>query len=173
MLLVGYLWPDAVSITGRVFRVLTAIGVGLLAVGIPSYVAVALYLRSHHRAEGLVTTGPYRRVRHPLYTIGFLFLAPGVVLLLGSWLLLTVPVVMYVAARLLVPVEERALCATFGRAYAEYVVATGAFFPMSPGRPICRKAEEARANTMHEHSGITTPCGVESPEAQCQEDGPA
>ena len=130
MLLAGYLWADAVCVTGAAFRIFTATGVGLLAVGIPFYVAVALYFRSHGRQGGLVTTGPYRRVRHPLYMIGLLFLAPGAVLLSGSWLLLTVPVVMYVAIRLLVPVEERTLCATFGKAYAEYMAATGALFPV-------------------------------------------
>jgi len=142
MLFAGYLWADAVSVTGIAFRVFTATGVSLLATGIPLYVATALYLRSHRRAEGLVTTGPYRRIRHPLYTTGFLFLAPGAVLLLGSWLLLTVPIVMYMAARLLVPLEERTLSATFGRAYAEYTAATGAFFPCGHAPQPCRHEPE-------------------------------
>jgi len=141
MLLVGRLWPDVFSVTGIALRIFTAAGLSLLALGIPFYITVALYLRSHRRKEGLVTTGPYGFLRHPLYTIGFLFLAPGVVLLLGSWPLLSVPVVMYAAARLLVPIEERTLFDTFGGVYAEYFAVTGAFCPSSR-RPISRRRQE-------------------------------
>jgi len=143
MLVVGHLWPDVVSVTGIALQIFTAAGLSLLALGIPFYVAVALYFRSHRRKEGLVTTGPYGFLRHPLYTIGFLFLAPGVVLLLGSWPLLSVPVVMYAAARLLVPIEEHMLFNTFGGAYAEYFAATGAFCPTSV-KPACQRRRTTR-----------------------------
>ena len=36
------------------------------------------------RAQTVVSTGPYRRVRHPMYA-AFLLLALGTPLLLGSW----------------------------------------------------------------------------------------
>jgi len=131
MLLPGCLWAQTLSVTGLLLPGFTIAGACLLAVGVPLYMATALHLRSHRRTEGLVTSGPYRRIRHPLYAIGFLFLAPGVVLLLGSWPLLSVPIFMYLAARLLIPAEERMLSATYGAAYAEYVASTGAFFPKS------------------------------------------
>jgi uncharacterized protein len=77
----------------------------------------------------LVTTGPYARARHPLYAIGVFLLAPGVALLLRSWLLLSVPVVMYAVIRVLLPHEESELLAVFGRKYQKYMKETGALFP--------------------------------------------
>lgn len=76
----------------------------------------------------LVTTGPYRWVRHPVYTVGAVFwtgigllTANGLVLL---WLALGV---LGVAAR--TPAEERALAAAFGEEYREYARRTGGFVP--------------------------------------------
>jgi protein-S-isoprenylcysteine O-methyltransferase Ste14 len=46
-----------------------------------SYLALAAKLQG---GQGVVSTGPYRHVRHPLYASAFLFL-PGGALLLGTW----------------------------------------------------------------------------------------
>ncbi len=48
-----------------------------------SYLALAAKVQEE-RGQGVVSTGPYRHVRHPLYASAFLFL-PGGALLLGSW----------------------------------------------------------------------------------------
>jgi len=80
---------------------------------------------NHH----LVTTGPYRWVRHPLYATGIaLFLA--ISLIDASWfvLLLTVLVVAILQS-LVVPLEERALMEKFGDDYRAYVRNTGRFLP--------------------------------------------
>jgi len=70
--------------------------------------------------QQVITAGPYRVIRHPSYAGGVLILA-GVGLALGNWLSL--------AANLVIPligvinrieVEERALRATLGDAYASY-----------------------------------------------------
>lgn len=77
----------------------------------------------------LVTTGPYRWVRHPLYTTGLvLLLALG--LMAGSWFVLLATVVAFVLVRLLViPREERALLDRFGDRYRAYMAATGRLVP--------------------------------------------
>jgi protein-S-isoprenylcysteine O-methyltransferase Ste14 len=48
-----------------------------------AYLALVVKLQEQ-RGQSVVTTGPYRYVRHPMYSSGVLFL-PAVALLLGSW----------------------------------------------------------------------------------------
>jgi protein-S-isoprenylcysteine O-methyltransferase Ste14 len=60
------------------------------------------------RGQTVITTGPYRIVRHPLYTGALVFIA-GTSLLLGSWWgLIAVPVLAVVLA-LRIRIEEKAL----------------------------------------------------------------
>lgn len=79
--------------------------------------------------HALVTHGPYRWVRHPLYTAAItLFLALGLMASNGFILLLAV-----IAAALIrlmvVPREERELEKKFGDAYRIYARGTGAMLP--------------------------------------------
>lgn len=88
--------------------------------------------------QTLVTWGPYRWVRHPLYVMASLgFLALSVVA--ANWFMATLVVVMMLLLPLMVRREEEALLARFGSAYAEYMAKTGRFLPRSPGlarRPV-------------------------------------
>src|SRR5690606_25515322 len=76
----------------------------------------------------LVTTGPYRWIRHPMYSATFLLIAAAT--------LLTANIVMAIGGfamfALLVArsrVEERRLVAKFGASYLEYQRRTGRFVP--------------------------------------------
>ena len=72
------------------------------------------------RDHRLVTTGPYRRLRHPSYT-GALLAAAGFGVALGRWTSLIVLVAGFGAALAYRGVvEERALCREFGPAFEEY-----------------------------------------------------
>jgi protein-S-isoprenylcysteine O-methyltransferase Ste14 len=76
----------------------------------------------------LVTHGPYRWVRHPLYSAGFL-LAVCLTLMTALWWL---GVAMLLPLALLfrrTAKEEANLINTFGDAYREYMRRTGRFFP--------------------------------------------
>ena len=72
------------------------------------------------QGTGLVTTGPYRFVRHPIY-LGLSMLAMGEAMAFGSWqavvlvLFAIVPTFVWRASA-----EERLLAHTFGQRYAEY-----------------------------------------------------
>lgn len=77
----------------------------------------------------LVTSGPYRWIRHPLYTTGLVLLL-GLGLAAGSWF---VPAAAGLAAALIrwlvVPREEAALLAKFGDRYRSYMAETGRLLP--------------------------------------------
>lgn len=77
----------------------------------------------------LVTGGPYRWVRHPLYTAGLtLFLALG--LMASSWFVLLATVIAFaLLCALVIPREEQALLAKFGDRYQAYMLGTGRLVP--------------------------------------------
>lgn len=107
------------------------IGLILVAVWFPLLVAGIATLHSRGRlgeSDVLITSGPYARVRHPLYA-GLSLAAAGMGLIIGAralvlgglgWLLLT---------RLWSIPEERGLAERFGEEYAKYRLATPAFVP--------------------------------------------
>ncbi|MEK6207980.1 MAG: isoprenylcysteine carboxylmethyltransferase family protein [Chloroflexota bacterium] len=83
-----------------------------------------------HRDHELVRSGPYRFVRHPVYTgLGLHFagacLATGNLLLIAGTLLVTYPA-LYLRAK----TEERLLRERFGAAYDEYARQVGMLVPL-------------------------------------------
>jgi protein-S-isoprenylcysteine O-methyltransferase Ste14 len=114
--------------------ILAAIGAALFACGI----ALAIWARLHlgrnwgmpmsQRAEPeLVTSGPYRFVRHPIYS-GLLTAMLGTALvdnLLGLIVVAVLVAYFYYCGT----VEERNLAATFPRAYPEYRSRTKMLIP--------------------------------------------
>lgn len=111
-------------------------GVALSVLGAPFYIwthqalgrsfSGVLYVQEDHL---LVQEGPYRWIRHPMYTayiaghLGYFLMTDN--WLIGSAGLLTITLIM--AFR--VPREEAALSEKFGDAYAEYAMRTGKFLP--------------------------------------------
>jgi len=77
----------------------------------------------------LVTSGPYRYVRHPMYTAFFLN-AIGYLLLTANWLIGPLPLLadiwMYLAR---VDAEEAMMTEQFGDAYRDYMQRTGRLLP--------------------------------------------
>lgn len=88
--------------------------------------SVSLEVRKGHE---LVTSGIYRRIRHPMYSSIFIFcLAQG--LLLENWLAGWYPLFAFsVMYFLRTPREERLMLDTFGSAYQDYILRTGRLFP--------------------------------------------
>ncbi len=85
-----------------------------------------LHVRQGHT---LVTHGPYRWVRHPMYTALFAF-GLGILLLTTNWAVggpLMVALIAIVIVR--VGDEERLMIEQFGDAYQEYARRTGRFLP--------------------------------------------
>jgi protein-S-isoprenylcysteine O-methyltransferase Ste14 len=77
----------------------------------------------------LVTEGPYRWIRHPLYALALLLLF-SLSLVAENWFLFTYSVVGLVIFRyLVIPAEEERLIVTFGEEYKAYQQRTGALIP--------------------------------------------
>ncbi len=114
---------------------------GLILGGITLVLYSAIYLHQHQH-EGLVTTGPYRFIRHPQYT-GFLLFTLGLTawsyIILATtfgsgwltrestFLLWFVQLTVY---SLLAFIEESYLTRTFGDAYTDYKQHTSTFLPI-------------------------------------------
>ena len=72
-----------------------------------AYLALVVKVQQE-RGQSVVSTGPYRYVRHPMYASTFLFF-PGSALLLGSWWGLLLCVVLLGLLVWRIPLEERTL----------------------------------------------------------------
>jgi protein-S-isoprenylcysteine O-methyltransferase Ste14 len=113
------------------------IGLGLVVGGVAFSIWAILTLGRHydleieiHRDHELVRAGPYRLVRHPVYTgLGLHFvgacLATGNLLLIVGTLFVTYPA-LFVRAR----AEERLLRERFGAAYDAYAKEVGMLVPL-------------------------------------------
>ncbi len=76
----------------------------------------------------LVTHGPYRWVRHPLYSVAALFL-PAFALLLANWFILLTGLLGLFLLAMRTPIEEAKLIEKFGDEYRDYMKCTGGFIP--------------------------------------------
>ena len=86
----------------------------------------AVTVQSDHR---VIDRGAYRWVRHPSYSAALLLLA-GIGLALGSWLALAVLLLSGLAAYTYrARVEERALLASIGEPYREFMASRRRFIP--------------------------------------------
>jgi protein-S-isoprenylcysteine O-methyltransferase Ste14 len=86
-------------------------------------------IRSQH---SLVTSGPYRWVRHPLYSVGFVAFI-GFSLLAANWFIFAMLLLALVVLMKRTPIEERRLIERFGDAYRDYMQRTGRYLPRWKG----------------------------------------
>jgi protein-S-isoprenylcysteine O-methyltransferase Ste14 len=113
------------------------VGIGILCVAgiywlfssIGSGITPTSATRKQHT---LVTRGPYRWVRHPLYTIGSsIFVAFG--MMADNWFIAALGILAFIAMAIRTPKEEANLIEKFGDDYREYMKHTGRFFPKLGG----------------------------------------
>jgi protein-S-isoprenylcysteine O-methyltransferase Ste14 len=85
--------------------------------------------RKSHR---LVTNGPYRWIRHPLYTFGTAFFL-SFALMADSWFIALLAVLALVLLSARLPKEETLLIEKFGDEYRRYMERTGKYLPKLGG----------------------------------------
>jgi protein-S-isoprenylcysteine O-methyltransferase Ste14 len=76
----------------------------------------------------LVTTGPYRWLRHPFY-VGVLLLVLACFLLAANWFMALAGFAVFALLAIRSPIEERKLAERFGDEYLAYRARTRRFLP--------------------------------------------
>ncbi len=111
------------------------VGVGLGVVTVPMLYWVFRSLGRNltdtvatRKEHTLVTHGPYRWVRHPLYLVGTLFWI-GFSLVSANWFVGLMSILSFVVVVARTPIEEAKLMERFGEQYREYRRRTGRFLP--------------------------------------------
>lgn len=109
------------------------VGLGILSIGLVYWVFSSIgtgitptvATRTDHK---LVTAGPYRWVRHPLYTAGtLLMIAFG--MMADNWFIVILGALAPFLLATRVPNEEAHLIEKFGDEYRRYMTRTGRFLP--------------------------------------------
>jgi protein-S-isoprenylcysteine O-methyltransferase Ste14 len=126
-------WMKALSIPFPDWLRWVGFALGLAGLGLWVWAQVALkeewspqlQLREEHL---LVTTGPYARIRHPIYTamIGY---GIGLTLVTANWIFAAFAVLVIASLLVRVPKEERMMIEEFGERYEAYMQRAGRFFP--------------------------------------------
>jgi len=117
--------PDSVRWLGVGIGILCVFGIYWLFSSIGSGISPTSATRKEHK---LVTSGPYRWVRHPLYTVGAsLFVSFG--MMADNWFIAALGVLTFILMAIRTPKEEANLIEKFGDEYREYMKTTGRFLP--------------------------------------------
>ncbi len=119
LLLTRYFYP-IFQIKVAPYHLLAIFGITLVVIGIPFFIISVVTVMRAYNADSLVTSGIFRCCRHPLYASWVVFIVPGIVLLVNSWIGLTTPVFMFVILRIFVNKEETYLEGVFGSEYLDY-----------------------------------------------------
>ncbi len=111
------------------------LGAGLSAIALPLIVWMFRSLGRNvtdtvaiRREHTLVRHGPYRWIRHPLYSFGGL-LFTGIILMVANWFVIVMAFVAFSILVIRTPIEEAKLIERFGDEYRAYMKQTGRFLP--------------------------------------------
>lgn len=111
-------WPDTFRTgSGRAGLI---VGCVLLSIGIPLWLWAVVQILVHAPRGRLITSGPFALVLHPIYTFVALIVLPGIGLVVDSWMGLALGGALYIASRILAPLEEKQLAKAFPTEYADY-----------------------------------------------------
>jgi protein-S-isoprenylcysteine O-methyltransferase Ste14 len=126
-------WMAVLSVPFPVWLRWVGFALGLASLGLWVWAQAALgkewspqlQLREEHL---LVTTGPYARIRHPIYTamIGY---GISLALVTANWVFVAFAVLVIAGSLARVPKEEQMMIEEFGGQYEAYMQRTGRFFP--------------------------------------------
>lgn len=117
--------PEWARWTGVAAGLACAAGIYWLFRSIGTGITPTSVTRERHE---LSTRGPYRWIRHPLYTFGTAwFVSLGVSS--DTWLIAGLGILAFIVMAVRTPREEAQLVATFGDEYRRYMARTGRFLP--------------------------------------------
>lgn len=100
--------------------VVTAAGLGLTLAGLLTLLRARTGIMPLRPVRKLITTGPYRFTRNPIY-LGLVIAYLGVAVMYSHvWPLATLPLGLWVLRKTVIDIEEAHLAGRFGQEYADY-----------------------------------------------------
>jgi len=112
------------------YKLLIIIGSILIFIGILFLIFSIISIIKAYKVDSLCINGVYSICRHPLYSSWIICIVPGIILIFDSWILLTIPIIMYIIFRILIKQEESFLQSKFGETYVDYKNKVTLLFPM-------------------------------------------
>lgn len=114
-------WPGLNDVPAKVIVIaFTVAGFGIAIWALATMLRGRAQIRPHAEATVLVTEGPFRRFRNPMYLGYALILLGAADNTQNLWLAIMTPVFMALVTWLAILPEERHLEAKFGEAYRQY-----------------------------------------------------
>jgi len=121
--------PDIFTITQIPFLASAILGTIFIIIGLVMFSSGAKIIRKAFHEGKLLTNGVYAIVRNPMYSGLLIFMPLGIALWFRSWLILTVPIVTYIAFKLVFKEEDKYLEEKFGQEYLDYKSKVNAIIP--------------------------------------------
>lgn len=111
----------------KIFLIIAAII--LIGIGILMLKTGNAEIKKALKANRLITTGLYSRIRNPMYASHLFFIMPGVCLLINNAMIFLSIIFTYIIFLILIPKEEKDLEDNFGTEYLRYKARTGRLLP--------------------------------------------
>ncbi|MBN1907499.1 MAG: isoprenylcysteine carboxylmethyltransferase family protein [Deltaproteobacteria bacterium] len=108
---------------------LTIAAIILIGIGILILAAANADIRQALKANRLITTGLYSRIRNPMYTSHIFFIMPGTCLLTNNIVVFLSLLFTFIFFNILIPKEEKDLEDNFGGEYLRYKARTRRLLP--------------------------------------------
>jgi protein-S-isoprenylcysteine O-methyltransferase Ste14 len=133
MYIIGIKWIDIFSFPLPVWLRWAGFVLGIITVAFWTWTQITLdtqwsaqlQLTKNHQ---LITTGPYARIRHPLYA-GLFGWCISLTLLTANWIFAAICALAFAGLLWRIPKEEQLMLEAFGDEYKTYMRHTGRFFP--------------------------------------------
>ncbi len=116
----NFLLPRAITLS---------VGIFLAIFGFIMYLLSSIQLHGKFEEKKLITHGFYAFSRNPIYSSWILFVIPGIILIIDSFIGILIPIFMYILFSILVVREEKFLEREYGQDYLEYKKNIGRLIP--------------------------------------------